>query len=81
MLSNAVDEMMCNNVQYTVNGNIEKISKDINLKFLVDYFLNNFNTPIFILHCVVLLSFSFSYEAKGGQKGKLPPPPPEDLIT
>lgn len=76
MLSNGVDEMMCNNVHYPVNGNIEKISKDINFKFLVDYFLNNFNTPLFMLHCVVLLSFSVNYEAKGGQKGKLPLCPP-----
>lgn len=75
MLSNAVDERMCNNVQYPVNGNIKNISKYINLKFSVDYFVNTFDTCTFILHDVVLLRTSVNYEAKGGQRGKLPKPP------
>lgn len=29
VLSNAVDEMMCNSVQYSVNGNIEKYPKTL----------------------------------------------------
>jgi len=57
-----------------MNGNIEEISKDFNLKFLVDYFLNTFNTPIFVLHYMVLLITSFNYEAKSGQSKKLPNP-------
>lgn len=79
MLSNAVDEMMCNNIPYHVNGNREKYPNALvrNFQLIVSLI------PLIHLYCSdapyyitwYFSASSINCKAGGGKKKKLPKPP------